>query len=318
MTIDKKYALDKAVVVLFNPALHMRAILRSAMTTLGFQHVLDYGDLQQARNAVIERGPDLVLLDLDADRAAVCRLVREVRNSNLCADPFVPIIAFTWSPDLAMINTSMEAGVDDIIAMPISLKLIYDRIDILIRARKDFVVTSSYVGPDRRSSERGMEDELGLGTIKVPNNLRFKATGDREAMASSDAVSEVKARIDHHRLNRYAQRIQWLIGEILKSKGDGSEIAKITIQRHDEIGRLIEDMAFDLRTQGHVELLEITDSMTRLLDMVRASHRPQFYEFLRLHAMAIIATLLERDGAANMVKQALKETADYLDRVRAA
>lgn len=318
MTIDRKYALDKAVVVLFNPQLHMRAILRSAMTSLGFQQVLDYGDLQQARNAVAERSPDLVLLDLDNETNAVCRLVREMRNSGLCADPFVPIVALTWNPERSMVNNSMEAGIDDLIAMPISLKLIYDRIDILIRNRKEFVVTSSYVGPDRRTSDRNAVDELGLGTIRVPNNLRFKATGDRDAMASTEAVGEVKARIDHHRLNRYAQRIQWLIGEIQTAKENDTEVGTVTAERHDEIGRLIEDMAYDLKTQGHPDLLEITDSMSRLLDMVRAQHRPQFYEFLRLHAMAIIATLLERDGAAELVGQALKETASYLDRLHAA
>ena len=315
---QKKYSLDQATVILFNPQPPMRAMLRSAVMGLGFQTVLDYGELKQARNAIIERAPDLVLLDLDGEKDAICGLVREMRNSNLCADPFVPVMVFSWLPNMALVNNVMEAGVDDLIVMPISIKTIWDRVDAMIRHRPEFVVTSSYVGPERRSGGREKIDALGLGTIKVPNTLRFKAMGDKESMATTDAVNDVRARISHHRLNRYAQRIVWVIDEIHKSHVTKTEVGTVTVQRHDEIGRLIEDISYDLRAQGHMELLEIADSMMRLLDTVRARHSPELYEFLRLHSMAINATLLERDGAAALVAQALSETAGYLDRIEAA
>lgn len=314
---DKKYAFAQATVVLFNPQLQMRSILRSAMQGLGFESVFDYGEFDQARFAIIERAPDLVLLDLDGEKDKVCGLVREIRHTNICADPFVPVMVMSWQPNMTMVNTIMEAGVDDMIVMPLSIKLIYDRIDALIRNRPEFVVTASYVGPERRSGGREKVDALGLGTIKVPNTLRFKATGDQSAVASVDVINEVKARINHHRVNRYAQRIQWLIDQIQGDKAKKTEVPTVTIQRHDEIGRLIEDTAFDLRAQGYMELMEITDSMVRLLDLVRARHTKQFYDFLRLHAMAINATLLERDGAAALVAQALAETASYLDKIEA-
>lgn len=315
---DKKYAFEQATVVLYNSQAQMRSILRSAMMGLGFETVLDYGDVEQARFAVIERGPDLVLLELDSEQDKVCGLVREMRNTNICADPFVPVMALSWQPNLQVVNNVMEAGIDDLIVMPISIKMIYERIDALIRNRPEFIVTASYVGPERRSGARARVDALGLGTIKVPNALRYKATGDREAMASAEVIDAVKARIEHHRVNRYAQRIQWLVDQITGDKAKKTETPAITVQRHEEIGRLIEDTSFDLRAQGHVELLEITDSMTRLLDFVRARHSKQFYDFLRLHAMAINATLLEREGAAALVAQALEETANYLDRIEAA
>ncbi|MFM2129038.1 MAG: hypothetical protein RL477_584 [Pseudomonadota bacterium] len=315
---DKKYAFAQATVVLFNPQAQMRSILRSAMQGLGFENVLDYGEFDQARFAVIERAPDLVLLDLDSEKDKVCGLVREIRNTNICADPFVPVMVLSWQPNMVVVNNIMEAGVDDMIVMPLSIKMIYERIDALIRNRPEFVVTSSYVGPERRSGGREKIDALGLGTIKVPNSLRFKATGDQAAMASIEAINEVKQKIEHHRVNRYAQRIQWLLDQILSDKAKKIEDSAVTVQRHDEIGRLIEDTSFDLRARGHVELLEITDSMMRLLDFVRARHSKQFYDFLRLHAMAINATLLEREGAAQLVAQALEETASYLDRIEAA
>lgn len=319
MQIDnRKYSLDKATVVLFHPVAHTRAMLRSVVMGLGFTQVNDFPELRPARNAIVDRGADLVLTDIDSDNRAICKMIREIRIENLSADPFVPIIGFSWSPDIRMINHGMEAGIDDLVAMPISHKLIHDRIVALIENRKGFVVTSSYVGPDRRSPGRSQEDELGLGNIIVPNNLRFKVTGDREAMASTAAVAEARASIDHHRLNRYAQRISWLIGQIREGKTQGKPVALVTAERHEEIGRMIENIAFDLRMQGHPELLEITDSMSRLLDILQTSPRPQFYDFMLLHAQATIATLMEREGAKEMVSAALQETSDYLDRIQAA
>ncbi len=319
MQIDnKKYSLEKATVLLFHPIAHTRSMLRSVVMGLGFTQVNDFSELRPARNSIVDRGADLIFLDIDDDNRAICKLVREIRIDNVSADPFVPIIGFSLNPDIRMVNNGMEAGVDDLVSLPISHKIINDRVAALIENRKGFVVTSSYVGPDRRAPSRSQEDELGLGNITVPNNLRFKVTGDRDAMASSDAVAEARASIDHHRLNRYAQRISWLIQQIREGKPDGRPVALVTAERHEEIGRMIENIAYDLRMQGHPELLEITDSMGRLLDMLQASPRPQFYDFLLLHAQATISTLMAREGAKEMVSAALRETSDYLDRIQAA
>jgi DNA-binding response OmpR family regulator len=315
---EKKYAFDQATVVLFNPLSQMRATLRDAMLVVGFRNILDYGDLERTRTAIIERAPDLVLLDLDREKESVCTLVREVRHSNITADPFVVIIALTWHPSLETVNNSLEAGVDDIITMPISIKLINERIDALIRNRKEFVVTASYVGPDRRTGESARTDPIGLGTIRVPNNLRFKAAGDVEAAASADSVTAVQARINNHRLNRYAQRIAWLIDETLKVKASGNELPAASAKRLDEVAKLTDDLAFDIEVLGQVELLDICDSMVRVIENIRSTPTRQFYELLKVHAFAITATLMETDGAADLVIQALNDATAKLKLARSA
>ncbi len=316
--LDKKYAFDQVTVLLFNPVAQMRATLRDAMLVQGFRNIIDYGDLERTRAAIIERSPDLILLDLDRERVEVCKLVREIRHSNLCADPFVVIIALSWNPSIEAVNNSLEAGVDDIIMMPISIKLISDRIDVLIRNRKDFVVTSTYVGPDRRGPAHTRPDALGLGTIRVPNNLRFKATGDVQAAASDDAVVAVKAEINNHRLNRYAQRIVWLADETLKLKALGREVPAASGKRLDEIASLVDSLALELESLGQVELLEICDSMVRVVENIRGTPTTRFYELLKVHAFAVTATLLDREGAADLVIDALNNARTRLNEARTA
>jgi DNA-binding response OmpR family regulator len=190
---EPKHTLEKVTMVLFNPVFKMRTTLRQAMIGMGFRDILDFGDIDSTRKAIMDRNPDIVLLDLDRERDAVCKLVREVRHSQVCADPFVVMMALSWHPSIESVNNSLEAGVDDILTMPLSIKAITTRINELIHNRKHFVVTQTYVGPDRRSpSRRESQPNDVVGTIQVPNNLRYKTTGDETAAASGDAVSAIQ------------------------------------------------------------------------------------------------------------------------------
>lgn len=305
---DPKHTLEKATMVLFNPVFKMRSTLRQAMIGLGFRDILDFGDIESTRRAIMERNPDLVLLDLDRERDAVCKLVREVRHSEVCSDPFVVMMALSWHPSLEAVNNSLEAGVDDILTLPLSIKAISTRINELIHNRKHFVVTQTYVGPDRRSPKRRESDPTDVvGTIQVPNNLRFKTTGDETAAASGEAVSIIQAKIQNHRLNRHAQRITWLIDELLKVHSSGTDLALAGEQFLAEIGQQIEDLALDLELQGYGNLLDICDSMENVVASIRSAPTKQLYELLRVHALATTATLMEREGAAELVITALNE-----------
>lgn len=207
---------------------------------------------------------------------------------------------------------------DDIITMPISITLLSERIDMLIRGRKDFVVSSTYVGPDRRGKNRIDDDSLGLGTIQVPNNLRYKATGDVEAIASSETISKVQDRIDNHRVNRYAQRVAWLVDEMVHDLTEGRDKESVRRDRNNELASLIDNLASDLQLQGYGDLLDITDSMSGVLECIIATPTKQFYELLKVHALAITAILLEKEGAAELVIQALNEATKKLSRAKIA
>lgn len=304
--------------VLFNPAFKMRTTLRQAMIGLGFRDILDFVDLESTRRAIIDRNPDLVLLDLDRDRDGVRKLVREVRHSEVCSDPFVVMMALSWHPSLEAVNNSLEAGVDDILTMTLSIKAIWSRINELIHNRKNFVVTQTYVGPDWRSPKRVASEASDIGTIQVPNNLRYKATGDEAAAASGEAVSAIQAKIQNHRLNRHAQRITWLIDELLKLHSGGTDLALAGAQYLAEISQQIEDLAVDLELQGYGNLLDICDSMENVLTGIRKATTKQLYELLRVHALAVTATLLEREGAAELVIKALNKATAKVNQIKSA
>ncbi len=65
-------------------------------------------------------------------------------------------------------------------------------------------------------------------------------------------------------------------------------------------------------------LLDICDSMIRMQEAIAATPTRQLYELLKVHALAVTATLLERDGAADLVVKALNDATEKARRLRIA
>ncbi len=135
------YNFDEVETVLFAPAPATRRTVREALNSVGFRGIRDYLDIEQARDAVVTYNPDLLICDLDQDQNAVCSIIADIRHGKIGSNPFTIIMLLTWNPEVNAVNFAMQTGVDDIIMMPISVRLLEQRIDKMIRNRKRFVAT---------------------------------------------------------------------------------------------------------------------------------------------------------------------------------
>ena len=134
-----------------------RQVLRSALTHEGFRTVRDFGRMTMIREALNEMQPDLLICDAAMPEGDPCKLVEELRHSVVGMNPFLPVIFFTFSADPDLVRKAVNSGADDLLVAPISPAKLFSRIDVLIRNRKPFVVTSDYLGPDRRKDSAPRE-----------------------------------------------------------------------------------------------------------------------------------------------------------------
>ena len=95
-------------------------------------------------------------------------------------------IAISWDPTAKLVDQFAGSGADYLVAAPFSPKQIIDRIRAIVHHRTPFVVTSDYIGPDRRDGGRGTE----LPLIDVPNSLRAKVLGEYNFRLMSQAIEE--------------------------------------------------------------------------------------------------------------------------------
>ena len=143
--------------------------LRSALITRGFNSIEWFNNVDKLREQISTSIPDLVLVDNEMDDTnAVVSLIKEIRACKVGFNPFVPIIATIWRPSYASMATMINAGVDGILAKPISINTLYEQVDSLTESRSPFVVTTQYIGPDRRNEN---DRANFIPMIDPPNTL---------------------------------------------------------------------------------------------------------------------------------------------------
>ena len=300
-------------VLLLDRDLAMRHLIRSALHGIGFRHVVECRSVQEVAQTVSQRQVDLLLLDLDTDTAQVCDTIRDIRNHRYGHNPFIVVMAMTWTPERKIITQTLDAGTDDVLAKPVSAAVLRERVLNLVQARKDFVVTTNYLGPDRRQQPR--LGETDLPAIAVPNGLRYKATGDKQAIADPQQIGQAMRTVRTHRVCRSALSLAAAIHR-LEKLARASSTADVTALQVNDMANQIGAISGAIREEGLGKLTPIADSMAAMVSGIRTGRDAtiRHFEILRLHALAMAATIQENEQAAKLVTDSLNEATSLLNR----
>lgn len=187
-----------------NPA----RVLREVLARLGFRRVEIFDSARTAVGLLGSGTPDLILVDADSEEAEALRFIRAVRNELTTANPYACVIVTTWQPTSTLLMRVKNAGADDLLMKPVSPKQVQDRIVSLIEARKGFVVTADYTGPDRRKAPR---EGTQIPVLEAPNTLRLKAIGRFTQAAARSLLMEANRFVTEQKRLRIGIQIAFLI-----------------------------------------------------------------------------------------------------------
>ncbi|MFQ5958483.1 MAG: response regulator [Alphaproteobacteria bacterium] len=296
--------LRSASVVLLEENGDIRRLVKSALLGIGFGTVHECETADKARSVTGSANPDLLVLDLDFDNAAVCSLIQDIRHARLGDNPFVVIIGLTHSPEEPVIQCALDAGTDDLVRKPVSTRLLTDRITNLIQNRKEFIATSDYVGPQRGKGVRSEGEEVAQ--VKVPNSLRAKATGNKSTKSGDKEIKRAAHTVTLQRVYSLvlsiitlADRLEHLASQGLNGNSLADEIAKLCDLVAEVEGVKLPDTVRNLS--------QITASMDNVMWTVAqmSSPPPRQFALLRLHAQAIAATMRGDHNASDEVATVL-------------
>jgi len=183
-------------------------ITRQTLFDLGVRDFTITKSVDETRAQLEKDHFDIMISDAYLMDECTAPIVSDLRQGNLGKDPFMPVIALTWEPTIEILQDLGTAGIDQMLTLPISANKISQSLSSLIERRKQFVVTSRYIGPDR--SKRDNQYAQQVPRIKVPNALRLKVTGDDGGVSAEEVLQTVQ----HQRVERYAHRIVYTIGKI--------------------------------------------------------------------------------------------------------
>ena len=302
-------------IVLFNEIKRRRGILRESIRNVGFRPLKTnvLGSLDELRFAVSRDEIDFLVLEVDENPVKICQFVRDIRQGMLGSNPYLVISIVTWRADGRMINDFVNAGADDLIVLPASTRFTIGRVDNLIERRREFVATTSYVGPDRRSNSRLTIDELG--TFSVPNGLRYKATGDESAAPSAARLRQVNYIVETHMLRRMTLRLKQLAAhaERFAAAQPGAPLPNAPLT---ELLDLVEEIEARTGDDKRVGVAELIASMRDIKQAILAASgaRPDIFALLKVHGQALLALQRGDKQASDLVLRAVRTAKQVVEK----
>jgi DNA-binding response OmpR family regulator len=163
---------DSVEALIYDPVSANRTATRAALYSLGFRRTETVPTLEAMVDVIQRQTPDLVLAETQGAADELCLAIQQLRQGSSGYNPFIVIIVTAWEKSSALINKVVNSGADDLLLRPFSTALLGTRIEAHIERRKGFVITTDYVGPDRRrDAARSGDAEM----FDPPNSLKMKA-----------------------------------------------------------------------------------------------------------------------------------------------
>jgi DNA-binding response OmpR family regulator len=193
--------------------LGLRSSVNTVLLNNGFRSIALGKSLKDMASHLKHEMPDLMICGTQFSDGELSPKIHQMRHNKWGPNPFMPIITVATEPDPKMVKAVIESGADDLLVQPISTQKLLDRINVLIQNRKQFVVTTDYVGPDRRGKDHS--DGKEIPRIDVPNSLKTKVTGEGRSDDLASAIAHALEEINLQKVERHGDQIVYLVEHIL-------------------------------------------------------------------------------------------------------
>jgi DNA-binding response OmpR family regulator len=198
-----KLSFDSCDVLIYDPVPSNRAATRSALYALGFRRTETVSTIDAFVESVQKNPPDIALCEAQGGAEDLCNTIQQLRQGAAGHNPFIVIIVTAWEKNTNMINRVISSGADDLLLRPFSTALLGQRIEGHVERRKGFVITTDYVGPDRRK-DSGRAPNIEM--FEPPNSLKMKAkerlTGDIIAKRLDLELRDAREKLTTEKLKR--------------------------------------------------------------------------------------------------------------------
>ncbi|MEL7028344.1 MAG: hypothetical protein AAGL49_03855 [Pseudomonadota bacterium] len=319
--IEPNFAL--ASTLLFDPRVEHTGPMRGALYEMGLRDVDIVSDLDTARQYLSDRVYDLFVGEVAQEGDPLVEFVSGLRHADFGLNPFVGVIATTWRLNARVVREIVDAGVDDILGRPFSYRAVALRLNAIVEARKPFVVTADYIGPDRRFSRRPPNADIRM--FDAPNLLRAKYLDDACGVRAEEArVEAVRALILQEKMRRLAERIAALAVMLERRLDQGAADARFVMS--DDPGVMLDDLEPKVAllkrmasTAGSASALALSEQMGALARrLANAEPAEAAADLIALREMAeAVDVALDPQAAPDAFAQRITTVIASLERRRA-
>ena len=153
------YRFDRLKILVVDDNVHMRKLVTTILQAFGVIQIYEADNGERGWTILRESNPDVLILDWVMEGMSGLELVSMIRANPASPNPFVPVIMLTGHTSLEHVREARDAGINEFIAKPVSVKTMMSRLVAVIEHPRPYVRTKGYFGPCRR--RRGAEDYRG-------------------------------------------------------------------------------------------------------------------------------------------------------------
>lgn len=180
----------------------------------GFSTIEGFTDVKPLYDVAGSGDLDLVIIESASGDDSAARFLRALRHQELGENPFPVAIATTVTASGDHIRSLIDAGYDDIVRRPVAFDTLLKRTLSFVENRKKFVVTTDYLGPDRRSGNP-KRDGKEIPLVDVPNPVNLIANRNYSYEDVKSLANQSFAVLNRQKVDRHVDQVQWLIDRIM-------------------------------------------------------------------------------------------------------
>jgi len=129
---------------------YMRVLLAEILRAIGVTRIYEAHDGAEGLQMMRDHEIDVVMTDLSMQPLDGIDFVRLLRNSPDSPNQMAPVIMITGHSTFARVNEARDAGVNELLAKPLTARGVIERLHNAIERPRPFVRSADYFGPDRR------------------------------------------------------------------------------------------------------------------------------------------------------------------------
>ncbi len=146
--------LKRMKVLLIEPDLDFRIILRDMLQAMNIINVEETGSAEVGMGMVDEFRPDLIIIAKETepmDGPAFTKALRSGRAGDDCVR--IPIVLTARITERKEVIEARDSGISEFLTKPFSANQLKARVESALYRAKKFITSDGYVGPDRRRTE---------------------------------------------------------------------------------------------------------------------------------------------------------------------
>jgi two-component system, chemotaxis family, chemotaxis protein CheY len=158
-----------------DPNAYSCMICQSILRSFGATKIAEARNTEGVNRVLVEQRIDLILCDALLPPDGGVNLARSLRQDSTSEYRTIPILILSNDTRMTTVRTARDYGVNMVVAKPVSISGLYDRLAWVAFYPRNFVNSPTYFGPDRRFKIEGYPTGVG------------RRAGDKEYSVAEDS-----------------------------------------------------------------------------------------------------------------------------------